>query len=67
MDQFPMTPSAAFETSAVASAERVTAFLRAVYGWMCVGLGLTAAVAWGLVQSPATMMAIGATRSCGGA
>jgi len=60
MNQFEMTPSNAFETSSVASAERVTAFLRAVYGWMCVGLGITAAVAWGLTQSPQTMAAIAA-------
>jgi len=60
MNQFEMTPSSAFETSTVASAERVTAFLRAVYGWMCVGLGITAAVAWGLMQSPQTMAAIAA-------
>ncbi len=26
--------------------ERVAGFLRAVYGWMCVGLGLTALVAF---------------------
>jgi uncharacterized protein len=58
MNQFEMTPSSAFQTSSVASAERVTAFLRAVYGWMCVGLGITAAVAWGLTQSPETMAAI---------
>jgi len=60
MNQFEMTPSSAFETTSVASAERVTAFLRAVYGWMCVGLGITAAVAWGLTQSPETMAAIAA-------
>ena len=60
MNQFEMTPSTAFETSTVAAAERVTAFLRAVYGWMCVGLGITAAVAWGLFESPQTMMAIAA-------
>jgi FtsH-binding integral membrane protein len=60
MDHFQMTPSAAFETSTVASAERVTAFLKAVYGWMCVGLGITAAVAWALVRSPETMAAIAA-------
>jgi FtsH-binding integral membrane protein len=60
MNQFEMTPSSAFQTSTVASAERVTAFLRAVYGWMCVGLGITAAVAWGLTQSPQAMAAIAA-------
>jgi FtsH-binding integral membrane protein len=60
MNQFEMTPSSAFQTSTVASAERVTAFLRAVYGWMCVGLGITAAVAWGLTRSPQAMAAIAA-------
>jgi FtsH-binding integral membrane protein len=37
----------------VAVAERVTAFLRGVYGWMCVGLGITAAVALVVSSSPA--------------
>src|SRR5262249_9357665 len=60
MNQFEMTPSSAFQTSTVASAERVTAFLKAVYGWMCFGLGITAAVAWGLTQSPQPMAAIAA-------
>ena len=36
-----------------AAAERVTAFLRAVYGWMCVGLGVTAFVAYAIASSPA--------------
>src|SRR5665811_2059500 len=36
----------------VAAAERVTTFLRAVYGWMCVGLGVTAMVAYGVAGSP---------------
>ena len=39
--------------SEAAAAERVTAFLRGVYGWMCVGLGVTAAVAVGVAGSPA--------------
>jgi FtsH-binding integral membrane protein len=36
-----------------ADAERVTTFLRAVYGWMCVGLGVTAFVAYAIASSPA--------------
>ena len=32
--------------STAAGAERITGFLRAVYGWMCVGLALTALVAF---------------------
>jgi FtsH-binding integral membrane protein len=35
--------------------ERVTSFLRAVYGWMCVGLGLTALVAFQVANTPAIL------------
>jgi FtsH-binding integral membrane protein len=41
-----------------AAAERVNAFLRAVYGWMFVGLGVTAVVAYGVAGSPVLMQAI---------
>jgi FtsH-binding integral membrane protein len=43
---------AAYGVSPVAAAERVSSFLRAVYGWMFVGLGVTAAVAVGVAGSP---------------
>ncbi|HKD11993.1 MAG TPA: Bax inhibitor-1/YccA family protein [Thermoanaerobaculia bacterium] len=50
MDRFgtdgSMTPASAFTTTTAAGAERVTAFLRKVYGWMCVGLGITAIVSF---------------------
>lgn len=52
MERFEMTPQSAFSTTTVAAAERVTAFLRKVYGWMCVGLGITASVAFGVAGSP---------------
>jgi FtsH-binding integral membrane protein len=52
MTQFEMTPPSAFSPTATATAERVTAFLRKVYGWMFVGLGVTAAVAVGVAGSP---------------
>ena len=58
MDRFSMTPQAAFTTTTVASAEKVTAFLRKVYGWMCVGLGITAAVALAVTSSPSLQAAI---------
>jgi FtsH-binding integral membrane protein len=48
----PLDRTSAFPTSA-AAAERVTTFLRAVYGWMCVGLGITAFVAYSIASSPA--------------
>jgi hypothetical protein len=38
--------------SPVMAAERVTTFLRAVYGWMSIGLGVTAVVAFGVASSP---------------
>jgi FtsH-binding integral membrane protein len=46
----------------VASAERVSAFLRAVYGWMCVGLGVTATVAFTVAGSPRIVQALVANR-----
>ena len=49
---------AAYGIPSVAAAERVTTFLRAVYGWMCVGLGVTAAVALGVAGSPQIVHAL---------
>src|SRR5437899_10465247 len=43
---------------AAAAAERVSAFLRAVYGWRCVGLGVTAVVAYAITASPAVVQTI---------
>jgi len=58
MNEFDMTPQAAFSPTAAGTAERVTAFLRKVYGWMFVGLGVTAAVALGVAGSPTLLQAI---------
>jgi len=52
MNEMEITPSSAFTATAAGAAERVTAFLRKVYGWMFVGLGLTGAVAVGVASSP---------------
>ena len=49
---------AAYGVSSVAAAERVSSFLRAVYGWMFVGLGVTAAVAFGVAGSPVIVQAL---------
>jgi FtsH-binding integral membrane protein len=57
-NRFDMTPASAFTTDTVASAERVTAFLRKVYGWMFVGLGVTASVAFVVAGSPSLVKAI---------
>lgn len=59
MDRFEMTPGTAFEAGALAvGADRVTAFLRKVYGWMFVGLAITAAVAFTVASSPKLVRAI---------
>ena len=42
----------------MAAAERVTTFFRAVYGWMCVGLAITAVVAYVIATSPALIGAL---------
>jgi len=55
MAQFEMRSPAAFPTTAEASAERVTAFLRKVYGWMFAGLAVTAVVASMVAGSPAML------------
>jgi FtsH-binding integral membrane protein len=54
-----LTPEAA-ATPAIAAATgaRVATFLRAVYGWMFLGLAVTAAVAWYVASSPAILSAI---------
>lgn len=53
----PLDRAPAFPAS-VATAERVTIFLRSVYGWMCVGLAITAAVAYMISSSPALIGAL---------
>ncbi len=50
MDSFGTSRSAPM--SPVAAAERVTAFLRKVYGWMCLGLAVTAFIALQVASSP---------------
>ena len=51
MDPVSRTPAAPFGTATVATAERVTTFLRTVYGWMCAGLAITALVAYSIASS----------------
>jgi uncharacterized protein len=53
----PLDRTSAFGTS-TATAERVTAFLRTVYGWMCAGLAITAVVAFSIASSPALIQAV---------
>ena len=57
MAQYDITPGTTFSTPYAAD-ERVTVFLRSVYGWMCAGLGITALVAYFVSQSPSLVVAI---------
>jgi FtsH-binding integral membrane protein len=57
MADFEATRGSAALPTAVEAA-RVTAFLRMVYGWMCVGLGVTAFVAFTVTGSPALVRAL---------
>jgi FtsH-binding integral membrane protein len=61
MNRYEMTPDSAFSTPYAAD-ERVTAFLRSVYGWMAVGLSITAAVAWLVAGSPEIAVTIARNR-----
>jgi uncharacterized protein len=48
--------------SASLPADRVQTFLRAVYGWMCAGLAITAVTGWMIASSPALVTAIATNR-----
>jgi FtsH-binding integral membrane protein len=48
--------------AAVPIPDRVSAFLSAVYGWMCAGLAITATTAWLIAGSPTLVSAIAANR-----
>ncbi len=61
MARFETTPDTAFSTP-YAAEERVTAFLRSVYGWMSAGLAITAAVAYFVAASPQIVLAIASNR-----
>src|SRR5260370_16131794 len=50
--------STGFAPGSAVAAERVTAFLRAVYGWMCAGLAITAVVAYMVAGSPALLQVL---------
>jgi FtsH-binding integral membrane protein len=61
MARFEMASDRTFQTPALAE-ERVSAFLRSVYGWMCVGLGITAVTAFVIAASPDVVFAIARNR-----
>jgi FtsH-binding integral membrane protein len=58
-----VTPEMLSTTAGATQAgERVAAFLRTVYGWMCAGLAVTALVAWLVAASPSLVQAIAGNR-----
>ena len=61
MARLEMTPDRPF-TASLPVEERVTTFLRAVYGWMCGGLVITAVTASFLAGSPALVATIATNR-----
>ena len=61
MDRPASNPGLMPAATDIATAERVSSFLRAVYGWMCAGLAITAAVAYGVLGSPALLSGLRAS------
>src|SRR6266851_1424899 len=61
MAPFEMTPDTPFSTSLPVE-ERVTTFLRAVYGWMAGGLAITALTASFIAASPPVVTAVATNR-----
>jgi FtsH-binding integral membrane protein len=55
MERFDTRSASTFRTAVDVPAERVTAFLQKVYGWMFVGLAITAFVAYAVASSPTTL------------
>jgi FtsH-binding integral membrane protein len=58
MERFEGTAANEFTGNGVATATRVTTFLRTVYGWMCAGLAITALVAYSIASSPALVQVL---------
>jgi FtsH-binding integral membrane protein len=61
MAPFEMTPDRPY-TASLPVEERVTTFLRAVYGWMAGGLAITALTASFIAASPAVVAAVATNR-----
>jgi FtsH-binding integral membrane protein len=61
MARFDPTPETAFSRPYAAD-ERVTTFLRSVYGWMSAGLAITALVAFAVASSPQIAYTIAGNR-----
>src|SRR5262245_45936051 len=61
MADYQVSPNFAIATPEQV-AERVGSFLRSVYGWMCVGLGITAVTAMFVASTPSVTLAIAQNR-----
>src|SRR5438477_7578899 len=58
MEPYQFRMEAGLPMTSTAAAERVTAFLRLVYGWMAAGLAITALVAAFVASSPALLQVV---------
>src|SRR5438309_1016547 len=61
MSDFQSAPVTPYGASLTVE-ERVTAFLRSVYGWMAAGLAITAFTAMFIASSPAIVLAVATNR-----
>jgi FtsH-binding integral membrane protein len=61
MARYEMTPDRPLAASLPVD-ERITTFLRSVYGWMCGGLAITAFTASVIASSPAIVVAVASNR-----
>src|SRR5262245_60313014 len=57
MEPFDRTATP-YSGARAATPERVTTFLRTVYGWMCAGLAITALVAYSIASTPGLVQAL---------
>jgi FtsH-binding integral membrane protein len=62
MERYDVAPPPLPRAGTLDATERVTAFLRSVYGWMGAGLAVTATVAYLVAASPAIVETIAANR-----
>jgi uncharacterized protein len=58
MEPYQSRTEAGLPITSTAATERVTAFLRLIYGWMAAGLAITALVAFFVVSSPAILQVV---------
>jgi FtsH-binding integral membrane protein len=58
MEPYELRAGATAPITSAQAAERVSTFLRRVYGWMGAGLAITALVAFSVVSSPAILQAV---------